>query len=207
MIFKEDKKNIKKIKKYFVIIFILSFLVINWNDISWIFNYRVVLNYFSDFLKTNQEENIAVAKNRENNIENTLEIPKIEIMAPLVIDKTLDDKAVFKALDKGVVYYPSSALPGSKGQTIILGHSAPLHWPKIKYDWVFSRLNDLESGDAIFVYFNGQKYSYSVKNKIFLKRGQKLPQDLTNYDNVLVLISCWPPGKDLRRIAVVASII
>jgi len=29
---------------------------------------------------------------------------------------------------------------------------------------------------------------------------------LTNSDNMLVLISCWPPGKDIRRIAVEAKL-
>jgi LPXTG-site transpeptidase (sortase) family protein len=86
-----------------------------------------------------------------------------------------------------------------------LGHSAPAGWPKIKYDWVFSRLNELSDGDEIFVYFENKKYTYQFSKKIFLEKGEELPSLLTNSENILVLISCWPPGKDLRRIAVVAK--
>ena len=106
-----------------------------------------------------------------------------------------------------MVHYPGSTLPGIKGQTIILGHSAPLGWPKIRYDWVFTNLAHLDKGDKIFVYFNHKKYTYSVKGKLFLNRGEDLPSRLlTNSENMLVLISCWPPGKDFKRIAVNAEI-
>jgi LPXTG-site transpeptidase (sortase) family protein len=111
-------------------------------------------------------------------------------------------------LDTGVVLYPDSVVPGDNGQTIILGHSAPVGWPKIKYDWVFSRLNELAEGDEIIVYFNNRKYTYIVSRKVFLERGEEISQEgLTNDENMLVLVSCWPPGKDLRRIAVEAKVV
>ena len=111
-----------------------------------------------------------------------------------------------KALNIGVVLFPDSVLPGESGQTIILGHSAPVGWPKIKYDWIFSRLNELTEGDEIIVYFNNRKYAYVVSRKVFLERGEEISEDgLTNDENMVVLISCWPPGKDLRRIAVEAN--
>ena len=109
------------------------------------------------------------------------------------------------ALNRGAVYFPNSVLPGDMGQTIILGHSAPPGWPKIKHDWIFTRLSELVEGDEIFVYFNHRKYTYHVSGKIFLDRGEELPESLTNSENMLILISCWPPGKDLRRIAVEAK--
>ena len=135
-----------------------------------------------------------------------MEIPKLGILAPLVfVEEGQDEKDVSAALNRGVVHFPESVLPGERGQTIILGHSAPPNWPKIKYDWVFTRISELTEGDEIFVYFNQRKYSFLVSGKFFLDRGEEAPKLLTNSDNVLVLISCWPPGKDLRRIAVVAK--
>jgi len=105
-----------------------------------------------------------------------------------------------------VVLFPGSALPGQKGQTIIEGHSAPPGWPKIKYDWVFSRLNELEKGDEVILNFNHKKLNYYVTQKIFLNSGEEIaPKDLTNSENMLILISCWPPGKDIKRIAVMAE--
>ncbi len=113
-----------------------------------------------------------------------------------------NEKEVYKNLDRGVVLFPSSVLPGEEGQTIILGHSAPSGWPKINYVWVFSRLNELGEGDEVILHFNHQKIRYYVTQKTFLNRGEEIAQaGLTNTENMLVLISCWPPGKDFERIA------
>jgi sortase (surface protein transpeptidase) len=71
------------------------------------------------------------------------------------------------------VLFPDSALPGQIGQTIILGHSAPQNWPKRKYDWVFSRLNELEKEDDVIFNFNQKEYIYRVKSKKFLNSCKK----------------------------------
>ena len=195
------KQDIKRLYKAFIFIFLISFLIINWNDISWIFNYRVISQSLSDFF---QKESSLESETIEK--ENSLEIPKIEVSAPLIFVE--DPDKVHKTLDNGVVHYPDSVLPGEKGQTIILGHSAPPNWPDIKYDNVFTLLNELEKGDEIFIFFNHQKYNYSVERKIFLEKGEEIPENiLTNSNNMLILISCWPPGKDYRRIAVQAELI
>ncbi len=44
-----DKKNAKKILKVAILIYAVSFLVINWSDVSWIFNYQEVSGLISDF--------------------------------------------------------------------------------------------------------------------------------------------------------------
>jgi len=209
--------EIKKLWKVFIILFLVIFLIFNWNEVSWIFNYRAVSGLLSDFFKGSDKEiqkeeiqkidfnnDLDDDRNDYYEKEESLEIPKIEVSAPLIFVEDRDK--VYKTLDNGVVHYPDSVLPGEKGQTIILGHSAPPNWPDIKYDDVFSRLNELEEGDEIFIYFEHQKYNYSVTNKFFLERGEEVPEYLTNSDNMLVLISCWPPGKDIRRIAVEAKL-
>jgi len=199
-------------------VFLISFVIINWNNISWVFNYKFIAGYFSGlFQKANTVLSSNATSSPDKEIKNgsavgefiykedTLEIPKIEISVPLILADVPEAQLV-NYLNKGVVLFPGSVLPGQAGQTIIEGHSAPTGWPKIKYDWVFSRLNDLTAGDQIFVYFKNREYIYSVTNKYFLDKGDKLPQALTNSNNVLVLISCWPPGKNIKRIAVVAEI-
>jgi len=202
------KEDIKRLYKAFLFIFLISFLIINWNDISWIFNYRVISQTISNFFQKDNSLKSGVSETIEfeySEKENSLEIPKVEVSAPLIFVEYIDE--VHKTLDKGVVHFPDSVLPGEKGQTIILGHSAPPNWPDINYDNVFSRLNELEGEDEIFVYFNHQKYNYSVIKKIFLERGEEIPENtLTNSDNMLILISCWPPGKDIKRIAVEAKL-
>ena len=212
------REKVKRLWKPFFAFFIIAFLVLNWSEISWMFNYQVVSRFVSGLFqgKTNevgidfsQDENGLNPEDFEySDKENGLEILKIDIEAPLIFPSTSDSEKIHEYLNEGVVWYPDSALPGSTGQTIILGHSAPLGWPKIKYDWVFTHLVDLEKGDEIFVYFNNRKYVYEVKEKLFFEKGEEVPESsLTNSENVLILISCWPPGKDIRRIGVSAELV
>jgi len=207
-------KNLKKLFIPFVFVFLISFLIINWNEISWVFNYKVISRTLSDFFRKNSQEvisdsflgNKTEARNFDySNKENSLEIPKIGISAPLIF--VSNEEEVYKSLDRGVVLFPNSVFPGEAGQTMILGHSSGPNWPKIKYDWVFSRLNELEEGDEILVYFNHQKYSYYMIKNFFLEKEEETPKgDLTNSHNMLLLITCWPPGKDLKRIVVEAAL-
>lgn len=207
------EKEKKALVKYFVLIFLISVLAINWNDISWIFNYKAISRIISSAFesKTNAGENDILNKTQPlkesepSEKENTLEIPKLEISVPLIFSESAEVADLYKSLDRGAVYFPGSALPGESGQTIILGHSAPAGWPKIKHDWIFTRISELTEGDKIIVHFNERKYTYSVSDTLFLDRGEELPQTLTNSDNMLALISCWPPGSDIRRIAVMAD--
>ena len=195
----------KKLWKIFIFLFLAIFLIFNWNEVSWIFNYRAVSGLFTDFFKSNGEKTEELNSYDYYEEENSLEISKLGIFAPLIFVDSPDQKEVQKSLDIGVVHFPDSALPGKSGQTVILGHSAPAGWPKIKYDWIFTRLNELGEGDQVLVYFKHRKFSYFVTGKIFLEKGEEIPEGLTNSENVLVLISCWPPGKDIRRIAVLAK--
>lgn len=183
-------------------------MIFNWNYISWIFSYRTVSQLFLNFsqkiisvfqVKELKQTKILQVSKKENEIE----IPKLKISAPIVLVE--EHNQAHKALDRGVVLYPGSVLPGQVGQTIILGHSAPPQWPRIKYDWVFSRLNELKQEDEIIIFFEQKKYIYKVKEKIFLQKGEEIPKNLTNSKNMLILITCWPPGKNIKRIAVVAE--
>jgi len=195
----------KILLKYFFFFFFLSFLILNWNKISWIFYPNYLLRVFSFYLfeKPKIEKESKTKTENFAKKEDSIEIPKIQISVPLIFVNS--ETEISKALDRGVVLWPGSVKPGEKGETIILGHSAPKSWPKIKYDWVFTDINQLEKGDKIFVFFQNKKFQYSVLEKIFLEKGQEIPEIKKN-SNILILISCWPPGKDLKRIAVISEL-
>ncbi len=185
--------------KIFVFCFAVVFLLINFGTIKRMFNYKVVYGEAEVVQLQNetptQEEAVVMEK------LDSIEIPKIQITAPLVFIDSAEKSVFSAALDRGVVHYPDSALPGEKGQIIFLGHSAPPGWPKIKHDWVFSDLNDLVAGDEINLYFNNQQYTYRVQEKVILDKGEELPQAAADS---LILLTCWPPGADKRRMAVIA---
>ena len=222
-----ERERKRKVFKVAVLIYLASFLIINWSDVSWIFNYKEVSGLVSDFFNPypsidaatidayfypNHSQTVVApapvvteAKTTYTDKQNTLEIPKISISVPIIFATSTDKNALAKNLDQGVVYYPGSVYPGQTGQIIILGHSAPPGWPTVKHDWVFTDLEKLAVGDTISIDLNNKQYTYVVKQKTIIKRGAEVPQDnLDANSNVLTLISCWPPGKDYQRIAVQA---
>lgn len=135
-----------------------------------------------------------------------ISISKLGITAPIVVSDTTDNTIIHKYLDSGVVMYPDSVKPGQNGEIMLLGHSAPAGWPNIKYDWVFSHVNELAVGDIVTLIYSGQNYNYAVKKTVIIMPGEELPA--SNLDeNTVFLISCWPPGKDYKRIAVQATLI
>jgi LPXTG-site transpeptidase (sortase) family protein len=229
-----NKTNIKKVLKMAVLIYLASFLIINWNDVSWIFNYNEVSGLVSDFFNPypsidassidayfypnhSQDSSnsgqpvvsqpIQNVKTDYTDKQNTLEIPKISISVPIIFADSTDKTSLAKDLDLGTVYYPGSVYPGQTGQIIILGHSAPPGWPTIKHDWVFTDLEKLTAGDEIMIDLNNKQYTYIVKQKTIIKRGDDVPADPSAANtNVLTLISCWPPGKDYQRITVQAEL-
>lgn len=220
-----DEKT-KNLWKFFIILFLINFIIINWSDIAWLFNYKFItrgllgifeqnktqatedspqtLKIVEDLKKTDwlKRENIG-----EISKEARIKIPKIEIEAPIIFPKGNQEKDFQAALKKGVLFYPQSALPG-EGTAIILGHSAPPNWPKINFDWIFNDLYKLNPEDKIYVDFNGKQYVFSTTKTFFLQKGQELPPDLTNSDkSYIILLSCWPPGKDQQRIGILAELI
>ncbi len=239
-----ENKSAKKILKVAVLLYLASFAVINWTDISWLFNYKEVYGIVSDFFNPypsidastinvyfypNHSENVAVAqqvaatptvqlaqaqtqaqpvvKTNFTDKQSTLEIPKISVSVPIIFSSSTKISALEKDLSSGVVYYPGSVYPGQIGQIVILGHSAPPGWPDRERIGVFSNIDNLTVGDSILIDLNNKQYTYIVKQKTIIKRGAEVPVDSASaQNNVLTLISCWPPGKDYQRITIQAEL-
>ncbi|MEK7510421.1 MAG: sortase [Patescibacteria group bacterium] len=134
-----------------------------------------------------------------------IEIQKLRVQAPIIFVESTKPEDFREPLKRGVTHYPS-ALPGDKGVAIILGHSAPVGWLGGPFDGVFSNLHKLEQGDEIMVVVDGSSHLYRMKEKTFLRSGQDLPEELgTGSVSRLVLLSCWPPGIDNKRIMIEAE--
>lgn len=210
-------KKTKILAKFFLIFFVLIVALMNYQSLAKVVNY---LNYRVLAVKLSFEPYLPsflleAGKKIENelkqNLSGSLYIAKIQAKAPIMfsVDTANTDPLYLKSyLERGVLFYPGSVLPGWPGKTVILGHSAPANWPNIKFDTVFSDLNKLANGDEIEIDLAGQVYRYKVVDKVILAQGGEVPDfALTNSENMLILISCWPPGKDYKRIAVAAILI
>ena len=202
----------KKLFWVFIIVFLLSFSVLN---LFSFFNF--VGKKVGDFISAPERQELIrlaeteiVGSATPNFIftekENSLEINEFGITAPLVFSESKEIPVLTKALERGVAVYPGSATPGHSGQIIVLGHSAPAGWPKIKYEWVFSRLGELLPGDEILLNFEYRQYRYLITKKIFLDKGEEIPSQDGQTEQFLYLVTCWPPGRDLRRLAIEAKL-
>lgn len=212
--------EIRKVFLFFCFSFLFFFLILSLNQAFGYF--RNQLNVFETQARVLKEglppvptpllteEKEKVARPEKINFVPTekpdsLGIPRLSLDVPLVFSKSSQVKEIVKDLLSGVAVYPGSALPGETGRFLVLGHSSPPGFPKIKYYWVFSRLDELQPGDEIFVIFEKKQYRYQVTQKIFLDKGEEIPENLdSSRQPFLYLITCWPPGRDLRRLAVEA---
>lgn len=223
---KINRKQKELIKMYgFILVAVV--IMMNWNSISWMFNYRELYGLWYGFMYPYEDNNnvfvsasnsVVASQNTANAQvqerqypytakQNSIEIAQIDIAAPIVIGRNTDVSVLEEDLNKGVVYYPGSASPGKPGQSVLLGHSAPVGWPKIRYDWVFTKINDLENGDEIIIHFNNRQYTYKVISKEIIDKGEELDAtSLHGSDNILTLVTCWPPGKNYKRVAVYAKL-
>lgn len=135
-----------------------------------------------------------------------LDIPKLDIHNAVVTVGGTD-------LNKSLIAYAGTALPGNPGAPVIFGHSVlrQFYNPSVKnprrYNSIFSTIMTLQDGDQIFVTADGVKYTYVVNHKTEVQ-----PEDVyiltQKYDaKQLKLVTCTPEGTYLRRGVVTAQLV
>ncbi len=138
--------------------------------------------------------------------EYIIEIPELDIEGAVVKIGGTD-------LDKSLIQYPGTSLPGRTGSPVVFGHSLlrqfynPKESNPRRYNSIFSYIMTLEKGDEIFVYYRGAKYTYMVQSKKEIKPDDTyiLSQDYSVRQ--LKLVTCVPEGTYLRRGVVTAVLV
>lgn len=122
----------------------------------------------------------------------------------------LDQSAVYvdnNDLSRGLSQLPGSAMPGEKGNVFISGHSALNPLLGIK-NASFARLMDLKKGDEIFIEAANTKFTYKVVEIKVVGPGDLSviapPDTLGRY---ISLMTCVPPGLNLKRLIVLGKMI
>jgi sortase A len=133
----------------------------------------------------------------------TISVPKLKIDSASVAIGGND-------LDKSLVQYPGTALPGRHGNAVVFGHSIlPIFYNPKNYISIFSLLPTLQIGDEIFVNYDGVSYTYKVENmfEVLPTDIQILDQDSS--DSFLTLVTCVPPGDPAnpKRLIVKARVV
>ncbi len=145
--------------------------------------------------------------------DNRLIIPRIDQNIPVVRvsseslikrDWNALEGEMQEALKGGVVHYPGTSLPGQTGNIVITGHSSYFPWDPGRFKDVFALLHKAIEGDEIIIYYEQDKYVYTINEiKVVLPEDievlKQTPQDK------LTLITCTPVGTNLKRLIVTAT--
>lgn len=156
----------------------------------------------SNWFAGNESVNLA----QQESISYTLEIPKLNIYKAEVLVGGTD-------LNRSLIQYPGTALPGQPGSAVIFGHSIlrqfynpSLNNPR-RYNSIFSYIMTLEKGDKIYITQDNVRYTYVVVSETEVK-----PTDTyilsQNYDvRQIKLVTCVPEGTYLRRGIITAQLV
>ncbi len=133
-------------------------------------------------------------------------IPKINLEAPVVYDvDTIEEKAVQKGLENGVLHYGTTPNPGEKGNAVIFGHSSGNILNKGKYKFAFILLKSLDNGDTFIVQKDGKRFVYKIYNKYVTTPGDVSVLQSGDKPAMMTLITCDPPGTSTNRLIVQAE--
>lgn len=148
----------------------------------------------------------AIAHIEPESREFGLMIPKIGVNSKVMPQVDANDPAVYMpALSEGLAQAAGSVGPGELGDNFIFGHSTDFEWNVASWNALFYNLKDLEVGDKIYLYREGDVHIYRVTGK-----GIYEPADVSFFDpnghaERLVLQTCWPPGTTAQRLVVFAE--
>ncbi len=130
----------------------------------------------------------------------TLSIPKLGIKDALVVISGDD-------LNKSLIHYGGTGLPGEYGTAVIFGHSVlPQFYNPTNYKTIFSTLPTMKIGDEIFVRYDGVTYRYVVYEMLVTEANDLTPLAQRFDDSYVTLITCVPPGTYWKRLNVRARL-
>jgi sortase A len=168
------------------------------------FNERFIAPFIQPSRNVSNTEIIAGGGTGGNNPE--IIIPKINVEIPVVYDvNTIEESAVEKGLERGVVHYADTAMPGQDGNLVIFGHSSNNIFNPGKYKFAFVLLSHLENGDTFYIQKDGKRYTYQVYKKTIVSPSEVGVLTSTEKAATATLITCDPPGTSTNRLVVVGE--
>jgi len=139
-------------------------------------------------------------------------IEKIGVNVPVVANVNASVYSEYiDALNRGAAHAKGTAFPGStkaeNNNVFIFAHSAADPFFTHRYNSIFYLLRKIEVGDRITTFYQGKRYDYIVFKKELVAATST--QYLTNpsKEPILTLQTCDPPGVNLRRLIVTASLV
>lgn len=122
-----------------------------------------------------------------------IQIPRIDLEQVVVHGVTLQD------LRSGPGHYPTTPLPGERGNASIAGH-------RTTYGAPFNRLDELVQGDEIVTVTTRGTFTYAVKEVKVVRPNQLEVLDAT-VEPQLTLTTCHPERSARQRLIVIATLV
>lgn len=133
-------------------------------------------------------------------------IPKINVEIPVIYNEpSIDEGAVQRALEGGVLHYATTPNPGETGNGVIFGHSSNNILNGGKYKFAFVLLKRLENGDTFMIEKDGKRYVYRVFDKKIVPPTDLSVLGKTDKPSTFTLITCDPPGTSINRLVVIGE--
>ena len=187
------------------IIVILVFLFLQYNSVI----AAKIASFVSPGSSSTQTIIVGTGINQPVSDSPRIIIPKINVNAPVTYGLTsLDENTVQTALQNGPINYPvagASALPGQRGNTVILGHSSADVFAPGNYKFIFVQLNRLTAGDLFYLDYGTTRYTYKVTETKIINPTDVGALNLGTDKPYATLVTCDPPGTIANRLLVIAE--
>lgn len=133
-------------------------------------------------------------------------IPKISANAPIVAEVNPFDAAEYQyQLSKGVAHAKGTGYPNDDATMFLFAHASGDFLTARRYNSIFYLLSKLEPTDEIEIYFNNEKYVYTVTKLLEVQ-----PDEISFLENTaeadLIVMTCTPPGTTWRRLLVFGTL-
>lgn len=123
-----------------------------------------------------------------NDVPIKIQIPIVGVDAAITDPNSTDNAVLNEYLLKGAVRYPGTGYPGS-GNLFLFGHSSTLAVVHNQAFKTFNKIENLKSGDEIYIYTNSAKYTYKVRDERRVEASQE-EVNLDSTQNMLTLSTC-----------------
>lgn len=164
-------------------------------------DYTDARNWYPALNQAHAMEAVEIAKEEKKNVDTySLSIPKIKV-------ENAEVSTVDYDLERHLIQYLGTSIPGEKGTAVIFGHSTlPYLFNPNDYKTIFAHAHNLEIGDEIFATVEGVTYEYKIFSINITD-----PEDTNilsqSYDHsYITLVTCTPPGTIWKRLIVRASL-
>lgn len=131
-----------------------------------------------------------------------LRIPQIDVHVPIILDVDGTDEATYlRAIERGVAQYRGTAMIGEKGNTFLFGHSSYYQNKPGQYKDIFKRLDELVLDQELTIEMQATTYTYRVIRTGIIDDSDLsiLDQPKDPQEEIVTLMTCWPPGTITSR--------